>query len=432
MRRYLIHALIISVLSASVTFLLYEFGVMGRASAKLAVFYANAGFLDGHAQPDRIIQTVVYCVMALLAAWAVIDIAKLMEKLIVVLGLGGAVVSTSALLAVAGVYFEPFSSLSAIFMSTILGFAYAQTEGGRRKAVLEQVLGGRVSRLGLGSLLNGPPPEVLRGIHREVTVLTVRTLNHNDLRKAVPPEDLVEMTNLFLKHSSDFLISRGAYIDESSPECVRAFFGLFQRGTDHRVAACEAAIKLRQRMANLNSELERKFFNRLDYGIAIGCDEVTLGIYRSERSAKLSAVGEVIEQVRILSAANRVYGSQILLSARIYSFIRDHYAMRPMEMIVDPKTGVMSEVYELVEAKDRMTPEDEEARKQFWQGVILYREGKGEEALRIFSGLKNRYPHDRPLQYFIDRAQMTLVRESEHKPHSDESMRGHARVMNTI
>ncbi len=434
MRRYFLLALIIGALSACVTYLLYEFGIVGRAATKLAVLYTNMGLLESTTQPVRMIHVGVFSLLAVCAAWAVIDIARPLEKGIVIVSSCILTMIMSPLLALFGIFFEPFSSLIAITASALLGLVYSQTEPGRRKGVLEQVLGGRISVLSKSSLLDGAPPEFMNGQNRDVTVLAIRTFNHTQLREATSPAEMVEMTNLFLKHTSDFLISRGAYIDESSPDCVRAFFGVFGRREDNApFAACEAANKLCQRMANLNSELERRFFNRLDFGISIGTGQVTLGVYRSDQSYRLSAVGEVIEQVRVLSAANHVYGSQILLSAKIYGLIRDQYAVRPMEMILDPKTRVMSEVYELLDAKQRLTAEDEEARKAFWQGVILYREGKGEEALRIFSNLKTRYPHDKPLQYFIERSQLTLFHDdSSSRSQSEETMHGHARVMPTM
>ena len=282
--------------------------------------------------------------------------------------------------------------------------------------------------------MNGGPPGFVEGCNRDVTVLTVRIFNHAELREAVEPGELIEMTSLFLQHSGEFLTERGAYLDESSPDCVRVFFGVIDDQPDHHITACEAAMELRQRLSNLNAEFESRFFHRLQYGVAISRDPMTLGIYESENAVRLSAVGEVLEFVRKLSVANGDYGSQILISSSLYSLIRENYAVRPMEMVYDAHEDLMTEVYELIDRKDRLTEEEEESRQAFWQAVILYREGKCEDALQIFSDLSARYPTDRPLKFFIGQCQSAVVSASGGSSKDVESnvMRGHARVLNSL
>ncbi|MEM7011999.1 MAG: hypothetical protein AAF585_11005, partial [Verrucomicrobiota bacterium] len=221
--------------------------------------------------------------------------------------------------------------------------------------------------------------------------------------------------------------------DESSPDCIRVYFGITSRKGNHVEQACDAAIELRQRLRNLNTELESQFFHGLEWGIAISSEEMTLGVYQSENATRISAVGEVIEFVRKLSAANSRYGSEILVSSRTYKQIQENYAVRPMEMIFDSSTELMSEVYELVETKNHLTVEDEADRQQFWKGVILYREGKGEEALEVFSELTVKHPNDRPLAYFTDRAQTNMVDAPPNEKDVDAHlMHGHARVLHTL
>lgn len=448
MRRYLVVALIIGALSALTTLMLYQFGVFDAAGRRLSIFYANHGLMAGPQSPSHLLHYPVIFVLAFAASWCAIDIPRVSHKWIVAVGLllmicvtAAAPVVTHAAgdpsSAAAGgrgpFFFEPFSSLLAVTLSTVLGLVYAATEHGGRKRVLQSVLGGRISERTFSQLLDRQQPSFLHGQNREVSILTVRVFNHAQLRRNVEPADLIEMTNLFLQNTGEFLTSRGAYLDESSPDCVRVYFGVISKKSDHTVQACEAAIELRQRLRNLNTELESRFFQGLKWGIAISSDEMTMGIYQSENATRLSAVGEVIEFVRKLSAANARYGSEILVSARTYKLIQEHYAVRPMEMIFDSANQLMTEVYELVGLKAGLTGDDEKGRQQFWKGVILYREGRGEEALEIFSALVTASPEDRPLAYFIDRAQTNMVDVPKDEKDVDAHlMHGHARVLHTL
>lgn len=438
MRRYLFVALMIGAVAVLTVAMLHQFDLMRGPISQLASFYRRHGFTRMEAGGvSGTMSWVTFILAGFGIAWVMVDVPKVIHKCIIALGFLTLVMSLSAVCALFGFFYEPFSTLMTGTLAGVLGLIFSSTEAGSRKKVLQTVLGGRVSDKTFRALLNGPRPAFLDGEHREISILTVRVFNHVELRGAVAPADLVEMTNLFLQNSGEFLASRGGFLDESSPDCVRVYFGLVRKDPDHCLAACEAALELRQRLSNLNVTLEARFFQRLAYGIAVSADEMTLGVYQSENQARLSAVGEVIEHVRKLSAANAIYGSRILLAASTYTLIRDHYAVRPMEMILDTRTDLMTEVYELIEHQERISQEDEEARKTFWSAVILTREGKMEEALEIFSQLRARYPNDRPVQYFIERAQGVLVHQrpattsrGKNKESLDaQLMRGHARIL---
>ncbi|MFT5469900.1 MAG: class 3 adenylate cyclase [Verrucomicrobiales bacterium] len=445
MRRLLVVALIIGAVSALATLLLHQFGLFEGPARRLATFYTNHGFLSHPKEAGKILHFTVVVILAFITSWCAIDIPRVAHKVIVIVGLVLLVCFASAapvVLEAAGnpnvferdpTFFEPFSSLAVIALASILGLVYASTEHGARKRTLQSVLGGRISEHSFNQLLEGGRPHFLNGHNREVSILTVRVFNHAELRRDVAPADLIEMTNLFLQNSSEFLTSRGAYIDESSPDCVRVYFGVISRVGDHVEQACDAALELRQRLRNLDTDMKNRFFHSLRWGIAISASEMTLGIYQSENATRLSAVGEVVEFVRKLSAANSRYGSEILVSSGAYARIQERYAVRPMEMIFDSSIELMSEVYELVDLKAKLTEADEAARQQFWKGVILYREGRGEEALEIFSALFSESPNDRPLAYFTDRAQTNMVDAPKNERDVDAHLiHGHARVLHTL
>lgn len=433
MRRYLFIALVIGAIGALTTSLLFEIGVLSRFAEKLSTYYSNADFFPAGKRPDRIVHALAFVISSFAAAWAVIDIPKLLHKGIIIIGMALLALSLSFTLAIFGSFFEPFSSICAILVSSSLGLLYSLTEHGSRKRLLHRYLGGRVSEAACARLMEEPVPSFLRGLNLSITAITVRIFNLAQLREEMSAANVLEVTNLFLRNSGEFLASRGGYLDESSPECVRVYFGILSPGSNHAATACQAALELRQRLSNLNQLLESRYFQRLEYGMAIHTDVMTVGVYESENHARLSATGELIDYTRRLAGANHDYGSAILLGASTYSSVRQEFAARPMELIYDARRDVMSEVYELIDRQDALPPEDDQAIKDFWQAVIYYREGRAEEALLIFSQLRSTRPLDRPLQYFIERAQARLLESQDGSQTSDVFMRhGHARILQSL
>ncbi len=434
MRRYLFIALVIGAIGVLTTSLLFEFGVLSRFAGKLSTYYANAGWISPGQRVDRVWHTIAFVLCSFGTAWVVVDVPQLLHKGIVVIGSSLLLLSLSFTLAIFGIFFEPFSSIVAILVATGLGLVYSLTEPGSRKRRLHHYLGGRISESTCARLMEEPNLPFLRGQNLQVTAVTIRIFNLAQLREELSAPNVLEVTNLFLRNSGEFLAGRGGYLDESSPECVRVYFGILSHGGNHAATACQAALELRQRLSNLNQLLESRYFQRIDYGMAINTDAMTVGIYASENAARLSATGELIEYTRRLAGANHDYGSAVLLGGATYALVRNEFAARPMELIYDARRDVMSEVYELIDRQDALPQEDDQAIKDFWQAVIYYREGRAEEALLMFSQLRSKRPSDRPLQYFIERAQARLLETSDKSgPDGDIFMRhGHARILQSL
>lgn len=85
---------------------------------------------------------------------------------------------------------------------------------------------------------------------------------------------------------------------------------------------------------------------------------------------------------------NRIYGSDVLIGARTFQLVHESMELRPMEMIYDPESEVMTEVYELLSLSESFTDEDRQCRDTFWEAVIHYREKEYDKALEKFSWVR--------------------------------------------
>ena len=239
------------------------------------------------------------------------------------------------------------------------------------------------------------------------------------------------MTNLFLRNTSNFLMSRGAYLDESGPELVRVFFGMLSDSEDHAAQACRAALELRSRLNNLNQECETRWFHRLQWGVGISSGPMTVGVYGSLQHFFFSAIGSEIDYSRRLAHGNVRYGSDLLISAKTYNLVHSEMALRALEMFYDPEEEVMTEIYQLLALNENFREEDRIRRDYFWKGLILFREAKYEEALDCFSRSQVPGSDDGPTKFFIGRAQDGLSdpKSIRAEGHHELTEDGHARLI---
>jgi len=391
MRRYLLTALLIGALVAAAVLALYFGGVFANLGRALGQLYASIGFFpvgDGGMVSEvrwHWLEATLVVLAAFAASWCVIDIPQVGHKMLVFLTIMILLLGLSPTLALYGVLFAPFSSLGAAFLATAAGLFYAGTEHGMRKRVLQNVLGARISQATFTALLDAKEPPKLSGATREASVLTCRIFNHAELRDRMEPHELIAMSNLFLRNTADFLMSRGCYLDESSPDLVRVFFGMLRDDENHAVDACQTALELRTRLRNLNDECENRWFQKLDWGVAISSGPMTVGVYGSPKHFYFSGIGVETDYCRRLAQANQRYGSDVLVSAATQALVQDRIEVRPMEMSYDPQVNTMTEVYQLLETTENFAQAARERRDVYWQGVICFRAGQYEEALELFS-----------------------------------------------
>jgi len=431
--------MIVGALVSSAVLALHYLGMFGRLDNWLADVYRGVGFFPVETTTLESVGRVwfersIIVVAALAAAWCVIDIPHIGNKLLVLLSIIGVITGLSPTLALYGLLFAPFSGVIAALLSGVCGLIYAGTEHGMRKRVLQRVLGARVSADKFAALLNAKRPPRLEGGSRNATVLTCRAFNHSQLREKMEATDLLAMTNMFLRNTADFLMSRGAYLDESSPDCVRVFFGLLEESPDHVERACMTAMELRTRLANLNDECENRWFQRFELGVAISSGPLAVGVYGSASHYYLSGVGGETDYSRRLSRVNLRYGSDVAISSEAHKQINDIIEVRPLEMIYDPEENVMSEVYQLLCRKEDMSDEARARRDAYWQGVIHYRAGNFDEALKEFSRAEEPGRADPPLDFYRELVKRRLTGDGpEPLEHSHElTDEGHARLLGTL
>jgi len=350
------------------------------------------------------LQYAYYTIMAFLSAWVCQELPRTFSRLAFIAGGIFLTFLLSPALAFAGIIFEPFSGAAAILIAGLSGMILGASEPGQRRHKLMHYFVGRLSTEKFQKLISAKEPVEISG-KREITVLACRILNYPDLSAQMEPHDLEQLSSLFLQVSAEFLVARGAYLDACNAEGVRVFFGMPGEDSEHALHACRAALELRQRLINLEQEIQNRWHRKPFFGAALASGPMSIGLFGFREFQFFSAVGEPLDFSRRLTSINLVYGSHVLINARTFHLAQDQLEMRPMEMVYAPRMHQISEVYELLAEKGTLSDEEVKARDAFWQGVISLRKGAYKEALQQFKTAEVEGREDAPLKYFMERAE---------------------------
>src|SRR6187401_234027 len=109
---------------------------------------ALSGFL-GRGAPvsfaDRWIQVPLYVFCAFAVAWTTIDVPRFSLKCIIGAAALLEVLAATWILHIFGIFFSPFAAATAVILSFFGGIAYARSEGGSRKRLVNTIFGDRIS-----------------------------------------------------------------------------------------------------------------------------------------------------------------------------------------------------------------------------------------------------------------------------------------------
>ena len=398
--RYLKATLICGALTALLVAVLFEMHAFARLDASLAIF------LDRPSPPvvERGLQYFLILLLSFGIAWTVIDLNRIPLKLGIALATLAETVTASWVANLHDAYFSPFASITAILVATGAAFAFSQSAAGLRKRVLEQLLGDRVSKRTFAKLVDGDMPLKFEGELRESTVLVCEIINHEELLATMHTGNYVALTNSFLENAADFLVERGAYLDECDGESLRVVFGAPLPDPDHARIACEAALELASRLEAVNRDCLDKWGKIFDWRLGISSGEIIVAAYGSRRLGALSVSGEPVEFGRRLCAANSIYGTRMLLGSRAFALAEEAIEVRPMELIQRYPDGTSrEEVYELITHKDQLSEPQRARRDLFWKGVVYFRENLLDRALVTFIETQDKYGTDGAVEFYIRR-----------------------------
>jgi class 3 adenylate cyclase len=200
-------------------------------------------------------------------------------------------------------------------------------EGLRQRDFIRDTFGRYVSPEVVRTLLESPEGLRLGGEKREITVLMSDLRGYTRFVEEGDPALVVEMLNRYLGRMTDIIVEHGGTINEFMGDAIVAFFGAPLPTPDHAMRAAACAIAMQVALEELNGRHAAQALPRLEMGIGLNTGEAIVGNVGSEKRAKYTVVGTVINLAARVEACT--VGGQVLLSPHTHARIRDHAEVGP-------------------------------------------------------------------------------------------------------
>src|SRR5438105_13783690 len=165
---------------------------------------------------------------------------------------------------------------------------------------------------------------------KTVSVLFCDLANSTALGERLDPEPLRELMGRWYEEMQVALERHGGTVEKFIGDAVMAVFGLPQAHEDDALRAVRAALEMKEALARLNEELERRWGVRLENRTGVNTGEVVAG---DSASAQRLVTGDAVNVAARLEQAAPAL--DVLIGEPTYRLVRhavEVEAVEPLEL----------------------------------------------------------------------------------------------------
>jgi adenylate cyclase len=346
----------------------------------------------------------------ILSVGVVLLISRLKTLYQIVVGLGStlAVFAGSYLVFNAsGLHVPTLGPTLATFVSflsyTLISFFVSE----REKSFLRKAFGTYLSGDVINQIIENPDMLRLGGQRRWMTAMFTDVRGFSTISEQLDPEQLVSLLNFYLSDMSDLILQNHGTIDKYEGDAIISFYGAPLDYEKHARAACEAAVLMKKKEAELNDRFIRDGLSPSPLLTRIGLNtgDMVVGNMGTERKMDYTIMGNAVNLAARLEGVNKQYGSWILASDATKEEAGESFVFRRFDRVrvVGIKTPVqLWEVFGFSAETDEATLD---FLSRFESAHQVYDGQDWKKAAAHFEALTSERPDDGPSAAYLKRAQ---------------------------
>ena len=159
----------------------------------------------------------------------------------------------------------------------------------------------------------------LGGQSLPVTIMFTDLRGFSAISESLPPEQVVEMLNIYLKEMAEVIYKHSGTINEIMGDGLLLVFGAPTGRSDDAERAMACAIEMQLAMPGVNKRLSGMGFQEIEMGIGINSGQVVAGNVGSDMRTKYAVVGSTVNMAARVESFT--VGGQVLVTGSTLSQI---------------------------------------------------------------------------------------------------------------
>ena len=279
-------------------------------------------------------------------------------------------------------------------------------EGLQEKEQIRNLFGKYVHPSIVSGLIDNPDDLALEGRHQVQTLMFSDVAGFVGISGQLDAEQTVALLNEYLGEMTAEITKADGILDKYLGDGIMAFFGPPFTPGNHALAACRAALKMDQRLAQLRDVWCEQGLPPINARIGLATGEVIVGNIGSEQTRDYTCIGETVNLASRLEGVNKYYKTSIIIDAGTRDLLGKNVAVRELDIIKVLGSDDPVRIFEVQALADDQTALQKDLAEKFASALVEYRAGRFVEAEAIFKELVSEPYDDAVSSIFLKRCMM--------------------------
>lgn len=257
---------------------------------------------------------------------------------------------------------------------------------------------------------------IRQGAVRCIVILFSDIRGYTGMSEQLTAVQMVTQLNEYFERMVAVVFQRKGAVDKFIGDAMMAVWGRFRNDSreaelaDDACQAVDSALAMRTELAALNEKWRERKITELAIGIGIHQGEAVVGEIGSQERAELTAIGDCVNLGSRLESATKEYGVDLLVSDVVRQRVTSKFICRSVDLLrVKGKTKPVAVFTVLGPHETTPAP----GLESFEEGMRCYREGRFDQALRLFQQAGTEGMDDHLTAIFVDRSAQMLAHPPE-------------------
>ncbi len=301
-----------------------------------------------------------------------------------------------------------------------LTHAFNSMTGELRKAdIVRDMFGKYIDPRIVKGLIDQPDLKATKGQRQVMTILFCDMRGFTDLSEGLTPDTLVTLLNRYFTLMSEAVHENEGVVDKFIGDAIMAYWGMpFNLENKQAQLAAQASIEMLHKLKAFRKELPellgiRRNLPEISIRTGIATGEVVVGNIGSEKTKNFTVMGDIVNLSSRIEGANKIYGTQILITEATSLLLNENIVTREIDTIVVPGKNEANKVFEIMGMKGMMNTKLMELKEKFAEGLAAYRSRDWKNALQAFNACHVINPDDGPSLTFLKRTEQFQINPPE-------------------
>jgi adenylate cyclase len=156
------------------------------------------------------------------------------------------------------------------------------------------------------------------GKEKDLAILFTDIENYTQFAEAFPPYDVVHVLNRYYQKMNEIIVQHKGIISDVAGDGILALFGVTGESKNPVLDAINAVREMHTALIEFNKYLNQMYDRSFGIRAGINFGKVIVGNFDTGMMKKISAIGDTVNLASRIEAANKYFGTQLLISQSAY------------------------------------------------------------------------------------------------------------------